>query len=1406
MRLLLLKATQIANRPGYYLKDSRWHKHDEGESIPKNVPRADHPHAAGKPVARQTLQESEWSQLRIHESNTNAGTFNRQLDQLKAAANAGDVTGILASGYGTNTYGKRITIIANHVLGLLGSEHRVTPGQKAGDHAAVQTAQQIEAGKAAQRVEAPKAKPVSDVPKDGKSLTSNQKAIVESIENYLGLKLNAVYVKNNVINIETDGLQQHNLHAIENYGTQFGKFKTEPGGHKKISLVLSKQSPAPQAEKPATSEQKPEKEQGKTEPAPGTKPDAELAVPDFAEGKQATGVKAHYERVAKNIIRAAKAGDLSALQLMPTDKGNTWKGKTDNSKKLMALHQEAIAHAQANKSFSKDIKQPTAEQGPKDGETKQGADGTLVFRDGRWHKQEQPKADKPAPKKVVVKKPEPKPAAEKPQHGAEANLNQIPWDKQLIHEDNKNSKSHNKRVNDIRALAEKGDIAGLEAMSFGTNTYAKRQRLLRDTAVAAIREGMTTAEAVNHDASKVHPEPTQAQKEAGNYQKGHIKVHGLDITIENQRGSERSGTRQDGTEWRHAMSDHYGYIKRTTGADGEHVDVYVGQNPDSDKVFVVDQVNAKGDFDEHKVMLGFDSQKQATDAYASNFDNGWKVGPVTEMSIDQFKDWLKNGDTTKPLFQDEKPEESGPQEGERNADGLVFRNGRWHRDEEAKPEPKAAAPDENSLPDDGLSDDPNAENYRFKDTGYIGGSRKEMAAQQIKIAAKEGKQVRATDVDWDEIEQNPRQAKLLITKSNLFGKVDWDGLKEGGMEPGAGFLVDRVYASVGKEPEVEGSQQRKDYAVGLESLRSRMEACKTPEDVTKALQEIHDEMEGFVMNEAESRQYAKMREQFAIAQGKAKSLNDEKDSVFNPWQIASHKVNQLKYEVEKRERRGWKPDPQLDAEYKAAQDDSEAKRHAYMKWREDHPEIESRKIEHPSGGFSYGNSVDQDVIQIRRELSEFQNSVRRRNLLENPVTRAWLTLGPRFTAVVYWRRYKGSDAFAGHVTNAKNGRVKDWSWAEKTTAPREATKQEVAFQLLVAENYERKGGREVSTGSTQALKNMFGLRDVQSGNWVLNDPNSARFHVQKASEAFADLADIVGVDDKLVSMNGRIAMAFGARGKGGKNAARAHYEPVQRVINITKMGGGGCLAHEWFHGLDNLVKEAEGAGDSGKDDFLSANPDLLPPGELRDAFRGLHAAMHTGDIRTRENYAYTEKDVRLAEHNISKSTFPNGVASMIKNAGSVESAVIAVKDYFDRYKLTPKTKKNRDGWLRLAVAHYDKNPAGGEVSIKTGAAGSSFAAEAMALDGGAKAKYWSSTEEMAARAFQSWSEDKLQSLGRRNDYLSAMADNKYYKSPMGDAKPFPEGEERKRINAAFDHLMAVLAKRGTLAKALALFA
>jgi hypoxanthine-guanine phosphoribosyltransferase len=146
------------------------------------------------------------------------------------------------------------------------------------------------------------------------------------------------------------------------------------------------------------------------------------------------------------------------------------------------------------------------------------------------------------------------------------------------------------------------------------------------------------------------PEPTQAQKEAGNYQKGHINLHGLDIAIENPQGSERRGVSPDGKEWSSTLASHYGYFKRTNGNDGDHVDTFIGPNPDSTKVFVVDQLNKDGSFDEHKVMLGFDSLEEADRGYHANYEPGWTGrGAITEVPLPAFKSWVRDGKKKEPI-------------------------------------------------------------------------------------------------------------------------------------------------------------------------------------------------------------------------------------------------------------------------------------------------------------------------------------------------------------------------------------------------------------------------------------------------------------------------------------------------------------------------------------------------------------------------------------------------------------------------------------------------------------------------------------------------------------------------------------------------------------------------------------
>lgn len=146
-------------------------------------------------------------------------------------------------------------------------------------------------------------------------------------------------------------------------------------------------------------------------------------------------------------------------------------------------------------------------------------------------------------------------------------------------------------------------------------------------------------------------EPSEAQKAAGNYRMGHRRIDGYNISIENRKGSVRRGTGADGKRWETVMQNDYGYIRGTEGVDGDHIDVFLSDTPEEGDVFVVDQVNEDGSFDEHKVMYGFPTEEAAREAYLSNYEPGWKgLGAITHVSKEEFKKWVESSRRkTKPF-------------------------------------------------------------------------------------------------------------------------------------------------------------------------------------------------------------------------------------------------------------------------------------------------------------------------------------------------------------------------------------------------------------------------------------------------------------------------------------------------------------------------------------------------------------------------------------------------------------------------------------------------------------------------------------------------------------------------------------------------------------------------------------
>lgn len=210
-------------------------------------------------------------------------------------------------------------------------------------------------------------------------------------------------------------------------------------------------------------------------------------------------------------------------------------------------------------------------------------------------------------------------------------------------------------------------------------------------------KGTKFSEKLQNAIAETETEPTEAQKKAGNYKKGHLSFGGYDFTVETPKGVTRSGKDEQGKPWSVTMHDTYGYILGKIGVDGDHIDMFINDAADLDtfdgNVYVVDQVNPEtGEFDEHKVMYGYPDEVAATKAYLSNYSKGWKgLGKVTSVPKVTFDKWLESSDRKTKPFRDyamiqheqaKKANETLPFDAPMSMDDLPF-----HRDvKEVKPE------------------------------------------------------------------------------------------------------------------------------------------------------------------------------------------------------------------------------------------------------------------------------------------------------------------------------------------------------------------------------------------------------------------------------------------------------------------------------------------------------------------------------------------------------------------------------------------------------------------------------------------------------------------------------------------------------------------------------------------------
>ena len=764
-----------------------------------------------------------------------------------------------------------------------------------------------------------------------------------------------------------------------------------------------------------------------------------------------------------------------------------------------------------------------------------------------------------------------------------------------------------------------------------------------------------------------------------------------------------------------------------------------------------------------------------------------------------------------------------------------------------------------SAMEDSVSLNPNDVNYAYKDTGYIAGSQKEKIQDFWKAKKESGEGTTIEEIDWNSLEENPRYAEQQITKANILGDVDYNAYREKGMDSRAAYLASRVFAAIPKEPAGHDVTARKNYVIAVNTVKDRLSKCKTIQEVKEFVDDVYGE-------------YSQTFDSQILRVPEVNKAKAERDELIRECEKVRNDVmewarNELvpKYKaLGKKERKAfWR--------YR-----EELKNEIISKIKEFDPDFNNQDIyiEIDTANMWWPINISREGIfqdrlnEVNSKLRAAKNKAKDVFLKDNVTHDTWKELGNfadlRFSKSfqnhynnlkAYDEKYRTNTNGETNETTAYKYRDKaydkyeNWEWLNKETNKVARKESEIikgktkrTFEMIVPSTIERKGGRDISVKSTAELKKAFNLRDVQTGTYVQSDPVSAKWHVDNIAAGFADLADILGIKDDQVSLNGRLALAIGARGHGG---ALAHYEPVERVINITKFRGGGSLGHEWFHSFDNMIAEAITGGnvsvymsdphkqsksvklmDAFKPD---AYHDEIPADELsqnvRSKFINLVNAMMTGDTPETETIVYNKEDVETA-----KNFFENrikfysgyydhdGFYTNLANAKNLDEAISVINDKFKttvdlirnnrdkigklgkyEQKRMKDTVKNYEKYRVMAAAYFDSKADGGEVSVKTGRTVSRFYEDAKKLDEGKKNPYWSTPLEMAARSFEAYLVDKLKEKGQRNDYLSGSANNDVY---QGEWYPYPTERDRVKINKAFDELFEVIRNENAIRKAI----
>ena len=674
----------------------------------------------------------------------------------------------------------------------------------------------------------------------------------------------------------------------------------------------------------------------------------------------------------------------------------------------------------------------------------------------------------------------------------------------------------------------------------GTTLAADQQSSDKEnTKKVADSEGENTLKAKIEAASAdVNTEPTEAQKEAGNYKKGHVQVGTFDITIEQPEGSIRRGTDADGKKWESKMHNTYGYFRGTEGVDGDHIDVFLSNDIDGwngRKVFVVDQYNPDGTFDEHKVMLGFNDMDEAKSDYLANYEKGWENGrriTVSTTNLEDFKKWIDSSHRkTKPFSEyssvnkETVATDKGGEKAEKKQEKQsVFDKAKEIADKEEKKR-KAEAEKKRPAP---LSE-------RIEDVGEkIGDARKDVW-KEIIARIKNKKQG---------IEEALKKSSAGKLFSSLF---DEKKLLESGVSNEVVTFISAVKGSLGTKP-----RSLSKLKMWINKVLHQYDMCEQAlenwESVKKKIDEWKYYSQPFYMYRA------------AMAVGGYESGRDVGNAEL--WQIADG------YSDGKSVAGQWcvRKAGAYDGIYKTYEEAAEALKkfageNAAVDGKGKRKEVKLAIYKRRTDGTMFiapegkPDVIIQDGFKTLYEASAYKKE-------------HYAEMQERYRTLM--------DGIKPKFNENRERKGRDW-----------------------------RGGKDVSA---EDFREAFDFRGVEFGNWM--QQKDRRQALNECYDSLMDLAMVCGVSPKALSLGGKLAMAFGARGVGKFNA---HYEPDKVVINLTKTKGAGSLAHEWFHAIDNYFNM------QGWDEFATESTRNVERKEMAEAWKDLVRAINGSDYFKRSD-------------------------------------------------------------------------------------------------------------------------------------------------------------------------------------------